>query len=97
MGALRNVMMAAALAAGVMGAGSAQAYWDRGYGGPRYYAPPPPVYYAPRPVYVPPPPPVYYAPRPVYVPPPVYYAPRPYYGPRWGHPGRGHGRGPRHW
>ena len=40
-----------------------------GFGGPAYYAPPPPVYYAP-------PPPVYYAPPPAYyAPPPSYYYP----------------------
>ena len=50
-----------------------------------YWAPPPPVYYAPAyypaPVYYPAPATVYYAPRPVYVAPaPVYYAPpRPVY------------------
>jgi len=94
-GALRNVMAAVALAAGVTGAGAVQAH-DGRWGGPRYYyappppvfyAPRPPIYYAPRPIYVPPP--VYYAPRRVFVPPPpVYYAPRPHYGGGWGH-GRG--------
>ena len=86
--------MVAAVAAGFVGAGAgtAEAYWDRGYGPPRgyygpprgYYAPPPPpVYYAPRPIYVP---------RPVYVPPPVYYGPpRGYYGGGWGGPRHGHG------
>lgn len=56
--------------------------WRRGgYYAPGYYygwAPPPPVYYAPRPRYVRPPP-VYYAPPPpvYYAPPPMYYAPSP--------------------
>ncbi len=43
-------------------------------------APPPPVVYAPAPVYVaPPPPPPYVAPAPVYYPPPGYYPPPPAY------------------
>ncbi len=63
-----------------------------GYAQP-YYAPPPPRYYAPRPVY-----------RPYYAPAPRYYAPpRHHYrhggwdrGRHYGH-GRGHDRGGRHW
>ncbi|MGK7871418.1 hypothetical protein [Falsiroseomonas sp. E2-1-a20] len=51
-----------------------------GYAQP-YYAPPPPRYYAPRPVY-----------RPYYAPAPRYYAPPRYYSHRsWGGHDRGRG------
>ncbi|NKC34460.1 hypothetical protein [Falsiroseomonas selenitidurans] len=60
-----------------------------GYAKPYYAPPPPPRYYAPRPVY-----------RPYYAPPPRYYAPPRHHGGwnRGHHHGhaRGHDRG-RHW
>ena len=73
---LRSITLAAAAATGLLAiaATPASADWDgwhgrpyghhhRHYDGPRYYAPPP-VVYAPAPVY-----------RSYYAPPPVYYVP----------------------
>ena len=55
-----------------------------------YTPPPPPVVYAPRPVYAAP----YYPPAPVYAPARVYYSPPAYYG---GHHHRHHHRSHRDW
>ena len=63
-------------------------YPPRGYYGPRYYAPRPPVVYA-----VPPPSPEVLLPAPYYAPRPGYYAPRPGHGYRAGGWGRGRGWG----